>query len=188
MAVSPAAATGQTPVPEPSPVADVIRGQAASMPARTSSPQTFGTSQPSFQRVGSMAFAPATSPQGYSFLLSPGFKRFSTSPGSQAFLAHPVLPSGAQVTSVDFAVCDSHATADVQVVVLSDDSLGEDLHRRPDLTSVLPVRRGTRCFGNYCRLWGRQLLSRQSLDARTERGLPGEGAGAAVALEGESRR
>jgi len=74
-----------------------------------------------------MMFAPVTSAQGFGYLISPGFSRYSATPSNQAFIAHPVLPSGALVTGVDFDVCDSDAGTDVLAQVLSDDSLGQNL-------------------------------------------------------------
>ena len=53
--------------------------------------------------------------------------RYSGTPGNQAFVAHPRLPTGAQVLGVTFQVCDFHLGLDVSGLILSTDQLGQNL-------------------------------------------------------------
>jgi hypothetical protein len=92
-----------------------------------STPRTWGTSHESFQRIGAMMFVPVASTEAYDFLSAPGYQIYSTVPGNAAFIAHPVLPSGALVTGVDFDVCDTSPSQEVQLQVLADNATGTGL-------------------------------------------------------------
>lgn len=98
-----------------------------SVAARPSSPRTYGTAHESLQRIGPMMFAPVSSAEAYTYSPAPGYTVYSTIAGNAAFIAHPVLPSGALVTGVDFDVCDTSPTLDVQLQILSDNATGTNL-------------------------------------------------------------
>ncbi len=92
------------------------------------SPRTFGTSHDSLQRIGAQGFAPSDSAFGYSYTDgNTTFLRYSTAPTNQAFIAHPVLPSGALLVGVEFDVCDIDPGDEVTMAALSTDSLGSNL-------------------------------------------------------------
>lgn len=82
-----------------------------------SSPRTYGTSQESLQRIGPLQFVAEDCHFTESTLRCYG--------GGGA--ATPSLPSGALVTGVQFDVCDSSASQDINVVAFSVDNLGENL-------------------------------------------------------------
>ena len=90
-----------------------------------SSPRTYGTSQESLQRIGTLQFAPF----GDCRLEGPPINTFRCYSGSGAgAAATPSLPSGALVTGVQFDVCDSSASQDIIVYAWSVDNLGVNLH------------------------------------------------------------
>ena len=93
------------------------------------SPRTFGTDQDSLQRVGVQAFAPADSATGYryDFGSNDTYLRYSTTGGNQLFIAHPVLPSGARISGVEFGLCDTDPVAEIFAQILTTDNLGGTL-------------------------------------------------------------
>ncbi len=97
--------------------------------ARPSAPQTYGAND-SLQRIAVQSFAPVASTEGYAYTNgTTSFTRYATIAGSQPFAAHPVLPSGAVVTAVDFDVCDSSASDDISVAVLTTDRFGQGIQQ-----------------------------------------------------------
>jgi hypothetical protein len=72
-------------------------------------PNTFGTTQTTYQRVGVADFVPADSSMTYSDLAisSSTWSRYPTNAnGDGAFVAAPKLPSGALLDAVEFDFCD----------------------------------------------------------------------------------
>lgn len=119
------------------PESDILRYPPGAILA---SPRTYGTTQDSLQRIGAQAFAPPYSTTGYAYTDgSMTFSRHSTTPGIWPFIAHPVLPSGALLTGVEFGVCDIDPDGNVQVLVLSTDNLGSNL----DIVGTPVVTTGT---------------------------------------------
>jgi S-layer family protein len=86
-----------------------------------SSSRTYGTSQESLQRIGTLQFAPF----GDCHFDGPPINTFRCYGGGGG--ATPSLPSGALVTGVMFDVCDSSASQDIIVFAWSVDNLGENL-------------------------------------------------------------
>jgi hypothetical protein len=108
---------------------DILRNPplaAGSAPSRA--PRTYGTTTESLQRIGLSSFAPASSTQGYAYTDgSSSFTRYSLTAGNQSFTAHPMLPSGAIVTGVDFDVCDSNPVSEIIAAVLTTDRFGQNV-------------------------------------------------------------
>ncbi len=95
-------------------------------PKGSRGPLTYGTASVSYQRVGAEQFTPADSGTAWSDAgyISGSLGRYSTSPDG-IFLAHPTLPSGALVTTVELDYCDTNATSDLTLIVFSTDYLGQ---------------------------------------------------------------
>ncbi len=84
-------------------------------------PQTYGTTYTSFYRVSSTEFSPANTDTTYSDLSQVGliYARYPTANAGSAFVASPHLPSGASITSVELDACDTNATDDVIMNLVS---------------------------------------------------------------------
>jgi hypothetical protein len=97
-------------------------------PKASPTPRTYGTTSVSYQRVGTEQFTPLDSGTAYTdTAYNPGTSlgRYSTG-GDGYFAAHPMLPSGALVTTAELDYCDTNASLDVGLVVYSTDFTGQN--------------------------------------------------------------
>ncbi len=101
-------AASPTSLPKPSSSAPILRARDV--------PNTFGTTQTSYQRVGVTEFVPVNSSLTYSDLAvaTNTWSRYPTNViSTDAFAATAHLPSGALLDAVEFDYCDSNAGADI---------------------------------------------------------------------------
>jgi S-layer homology domain len=77
-------------------------------PTGQSVPKTYGTTATSYQRISSGQFTPSESTTTYSDMTFLAFQvgRYPTA-GTGYFISSPTLPSGALVSAVEFAWCDT---------------------------------------------------------------------------------
>lgn len=87
------------------------------------SPETYGTTRVSKQRVAFTAFTPIRSSTTFD-LATASLTRFATNPGGGFFGASPVLPSGALLLGVTFDVCDTSPSAEVGLQIFASDNSG----------------------------------------------------------------